>query len=414
MPICDRQLPPLRTVQLALQKTTEALAHSLADLTGETPHWSDFEWCVAKAAAALHGVSGILSRRFPSHALDGPVPADWQVFLAEQRAHIAKRHMRICSLVHLIDDRARAADIPFVALKGAALYELGLYESGERPMADLDVLIRAEDADRMADILHSADFRQTTETWKHRVLESVQGRAQAIFGEDRSNPLKVDLHVRICEHLPRRPVDVTSVIMAPQPRAGLNPYSSSPALMLHLLLHAAGAVVLRTLRLVQLHDLALLSRKMTPADWKALLSLAAAARCGLWWAHAPLQLVAHYYRSVPAEVLAAAASECRPSLLRRSRRQCLWEVSFSDLRRRAFPGIEWSLSLDDRLVYAMQRGGLGLNVLARTLLTGTVSSGADGIGDRGGRHLPARGWIGLRPARPATLLAVREALALRR
>jgi hypothetical protein len=89
----------------------------------------------------------------------------------------------------------------------------------------------------------------------------------------------------------------------------------------------------------------------------------------------------------------------------------LWQVSFSDLRRSAFPGIEWSQSGGEALAYAAQRVQLGLQVLARTLLTGAVTGGVDGIAGRGGHTLPAGGWIALRPARPATLLAVRHALA---
>jgi hypothetical protein len=47
----------------------------------------------------------------------------------------------------------------------------------------------------------------------------------------------------------------------------------------------------------------------------------------------------------------------------------------------------------------------------RTLLSGPLMGGVDGIAGRGGHTLPAGGWIALRPARPATLLAVRQALA---
>jgi len=399
-------LPPLKTVQVALRKTTETLAHWLARPTPDVPDWSDFEWRVARAAAALHGVSPILSSQSR-----GSVPVGWQMFLDEQRAHTSKRYLRIKELLQLVDDGARVAGIPFVALKGAALYELALYAAGERPMADLDLLVRAQHVERMAETLQSVGFAQSASTLKHRVFESAEGGQAARFGEDFRNGIKIDLHVGIREYLPRHAVDVSGLMMPLQPRPGINPYRSPSALMLHLLLHAAGAIVLRTLRLVQLHDMALLSRRMSDVDWEELLRQAASARCGLWWAYAPLRLVAHYYQTIPAPILAAAAAECHPSFLCRSHKRYLCEVSFSDLRRQAFPGIEWSRSRRDALAYVAERVQLALRVLARTVATGAVIGGVDGIAGRGGHTLPAGGWIALRPARPATLFAVRHALA---
>ncbi len=401
----DWRLPPLKTVQVALRDTTETLAHSLSHPGVSVPGWSDFEWRVARAAAALHGVSPILSGRVP-----GSAPADWRDFLAAQRAQTERRYARISKLLRFLDHAACAAGLAFVALKGAALHELGLYAVGERPMADLDLLVRAADADRMAEVLKSAHLDQTTVTWKHRVFEPAQGRGPASFGEDSRNGIKVDLHVRIREYLPRRAVDVTALMMPRHPRAGLNPYPSHSAFMLHLLLHAAGAIVFRTLRLVQLHDMALLSGRMSPTDWQQLID-AAADNGGLWWALAPLTLLARYYDSVPEFVLAASAAQCRPALLRAARKASLWQVSFSDLRRKAFPGIEWSDSAADALAYAAQRAGLAARVLARTVLTGSVVGGVDGTAGIEEPRLPAHGWVALRPVRPATLHAVRTAVA---
>jgi hypothetical protein len=180
--------------------------------------------------------------------------------------------------------------------------------------------------------------------------------------------------------------------------------------MAHLLLHAAGAIAQRTLRLVQLHDLALLSARMSAHDW-AELTGPIAQQYGLWWALAPMMLVERYYEPFPAEVMAHSAAHCHWPLRRSSRKKLLWEVSFSNLRRSAFPGIEWSRSALEVLMYAAQRTGLTTQVLRRSLLPGTVrGGGVDGVAGRGGHILPEGGWIALRPARPATLLAVRQAL----
>lgn len=200
------------------------------------------------------------------------------------------------------------------------------------------------------------------------------------------------------------------LILPAQPRPGLNPYRSPAALMAHLLLHAAGSITVRTLRLVQLHDLALLSARMASADWDELAG-PIARDCGLWWALAPLTLLTHYYDPVPAPVIAAATTGCRWPLRRFAHRRLLWQVSFSDLRRSAFPGIAWAHSTREMLAFATQRATLAARVLTRTMVVGSVSSGVDGTGGEDGPRLPARGWVARRPIRPATLHAVRQARA---
>lgn len=401
----DSASPPLPAVQAALRDATETLARELGHPSERAPEWSAFEWRVARAVAGLHGVSGLLSAR-----LRWSEPADWSAFLEVQRTHTLRRYARIEALLQAIDTAARDARVAFVVLKGAALHRLGLYAAGERAMADLDLLVSAAHLERMAGILEALRYRQTAVTWKHRVFEQQQVPEPAAFGEHADNGIKIDLHVRIREILPRNPVEIAAVILPAEPHPGLNAYRSHAALMAHLLLHAAGAIAQRTLRLVQLHDLALLSARMSAHDW-AELTGPIAQEYGLWWALAPMMLVERYYEPFPAEVMAHSAAHCHWPLRRSSRKKPLWEVSFSNLRRSAFPGIEWSRSALEVLMYAAQRTGLTTQVLRRSLLSGTVRGGVvDGVAGRGGHILPEGGWIALRPARPATLLAVRQAL----
>src|ERR1700730_17010597 len=136
--------PPPPAFQGTLCQITETLAGELACPTERAPDWSDFEWKIARAVAAMHGVSPLLSKT--SHWQG---PADWMTFLEEQRIHTANRHLRIADLLQRIDERGRAQGIAAVALKGAALHAIGLYAIGDRPLADLDLLARPADAERM-------------------------------------------------------------------------------------------------------------------------------------------------------------------------------------------------------------------------------------------------------------------------
>jgi hypothetical protein len=113
----DREMAQPRVLEATLRKVTEGLAKELACPTQYAPDWSGFEWTVARAVAAMHGVSPLLSR-----TLRWQGPAGWVQSLAEQRAHTAKRRARIDGLLRLIDQAAREAGVAVVPLKGAALH----------------------------------------------------------------------------------------------------------------------------------------------------------------------------------------------------------------------------------------------------------------------------------------------------
>src|SRR5580658_5351572 len=117
----DQAIPHSRALERTLRKITEGLAKELACPTEHAPDWSDFEWIVARAVAAMHGVSPLLSR-----TLRWRGPAGWTEFLDQQRTHTAMRHARIGALLRRIDAGTREAGVPAVALKGAALHAMGL------------------------------------------------------------------------------------------------------------------------------------------------------------------------------------------------------------------------------------------------------------------------------------------------
>jgi hypothetical protein len=341
----------LKALQLALQKTTEVLASELGSPTAAAPAWSEAEWVVARAVAAIHGVSPLLA-----DTLRWQGPVAWTRFLAEQKAHTAQRFQRIEQLLQRMGRRAHEAGVALVPLKGAALHAMGIYAAGERPMADIDLLVREEQSRRAIEVFVGLGFLETYRTWKHRVFEQSGHEAPVALGEHARNGIKLELHCRIGEVLPRRVVDVTEIVAPQTLHPGLNSYSSKAALLIHLLLHAAGALIARRLRLLQLHDVARLSAGMADEDWEELLRRAARTADGsLWWAFPPLALAARYYGCVPDRVLARAASDCHWTLRRVYRRRQLSAASYSHLWVSAFPGIEWARSPRAMFEYAAAR-----------------------------------------------------------
>jgi hypothetical protein len=339
-------LPPLRTVRAGLRRATEALAAELALPGSATPDWSALEWRLAMAAAAAHGVSPLLDAR------PGWQHPEWKRFLAAQRAHVEHRHRRIVELLQRLDEEARNVGVALVPLKGAALHALGLYAPGERPMADIDLLVHPGDARRAAGLLRELGYVDSFAQWKHQVFKPAAEAPVAALGEHRDTPVNIELHTHIHERLPVATVDITAMVYPHAAHAGLNAYPSNASLMGHLLLHAAGNLCGRSLRLLHLNDISLLATRMTRRDWDVLWEGAEPP----WWALPPLRLVTRYYpHAVPGAVLDRLERDC-PVLLRTlSRRWSLSAVSCSDLWLHGLAGIEWCRSPGEVTRYLRNR-----------------------------------------------------------
>jgi Uncharacterised nucleotidyltransferase len=403
----EDSLPPLRIVAAALRKTTETLAQELAKPTDRAPDWNPFEWKMAKAVAAMHGVSPLLS-----DTLRWQGAGDWAAFLSQQKTHTARRYQRMVKLLGEIDCAARDVGVAILPLKGVALHAQGVYQAGERPMADIDLLVSDRDLDPTVKLLQVLGFRETYAVQRHRVLELAPAHAPARLGEHADNALKIELHTRISEGLPLREADISTLLWLSHPRAGLNGYRSTAALMIHLLLHAAGNMVVRGLRLLHLNDLAQLAGRMSDADWEYV----AACRLGgrrLWWALPPLRLVGRYYLGLIPEYLPQALESDCPRLLRSiARDQLLCDVSYSQLWIEAFPGFEWSASWSELAAYVTKRIWPDETYLAERRLSVTTSPWASvSSWSQLSQTRRILRWVRSRPPRLEVMYAVHAALA---
>ena len=410
---CDlstRELPPLATVQRVLRETTEFMAHELARPHAAAPDWSDIEWRIARAVITIHGVSGLLAGRTRWQG-----PQGWEPFLSAQRVQIAARQPRIRALLQQIDAAARAESVPLVALKGAALHAQGIYTAGERPMADVDLLVAEADVPRAARLLAGLGFRLGPVTWKHQAFEP-QGVAEATtaLGENGADPIKIELHSGIREILPLRAVDITTLVWPAAPVPGINDYRSRTGLLLHVLLHASGALLGRTARLLHLHDLARLTQGMRPAEWDEFFTQgAASADPQLWWAYPPLALTDRYFGCVPRPVLERLAHGCHWRLRRLYQRCALADVSLSYLWVSAFPGIEWSRSLAEMAHYAAVRVRPQPETVAlRKAFAASQPLVSGGAWAHTSQRRRIVRWLRARQPRQETLQPVRTSLAL--
>lgn len=404
----DEQMADIRQpLRRTLRRITERLAAELAQPTLVAPDWSPFEWRLARAVAVIHCASPLLAG-----TLRWEGPAHWRDFLADQKAHVVARQRRIWELLDRIDARCREEGIAIVALKGAALHSMGFYSTGERPMADIDLLVQACDTTRTGHVLQALGFNESCATWRHAVFVPKVCNLHRGLGEHTDNYLKVELHAQIAEKLPLRITDVTNSIYPRTPHPGLNAYPSNAALMTHLLIHAAGSMVSRSLRMVHLHDIALVSSRMAASDWGELVQEGQNMN-RRWWALPPLQLTARYYPdAAPVDVLAALSKRCPWTLRQIARYRRLSDVSFSYPWIEAFPGIAWSRSCAEIVEYIGARvwPNKELRRLRAKRVETEVAASETQWGRLSQRQRMLR-WLTSRPLRVETLHAVRMALA---
>lgn len=406
-PAANGTIPPMRELQLALRRITETLARELAQPTGKAPVWSPRDWVVARSVAATHGVAPLLWSRLRWRG-----PQEWNEFLEQQAMHTKDRHARIVQFLRLVDLRCTAEGVAAIALKGVALHEIGLYQAGERPMADVDVLVRPDDAERTANILRTLGFRESSTSWKEREFTPRGNSTPAALGEHANNHIKIELHERISEKFPFQITAVTERVFPGAPSAGLNAYPSKASLMVHLLFHAAGAMAHRSLRLLHLHDLALLASLLDEREWDEVFDTRDIGP--LWWALPPLRLTSRYYGSaIPSRVLAVAARDCPRILSSLTARHSLTDVSYSRLRIDAFPGIEWSESMPLAVRYVWSRirpSPEHISWRANAKSSGWAAGTEWSAMSQGRRILR---WLVSRPVRPAAMHAVRAAFTAR-
>lgn len=388
-----------------LRTVTERLAAELTRPTSSRPDWSELQWRVARAAASIHGISPLLATR-----LHWTGPAGWQLFLESQREHTRLRHERIQQLLHCLHESMERAGIAGVALKGAELCARGLYGPGERPMADVDLLVRGADVEGTARVLLSIGFRKHYEFWKQQVFVPTSLHTPGALGEHSENDIKIELHQHIAEALPLHVTELSAPVFPPGPHPGLNRYASTAALMSHLLLHDAGAMASRSLRLLHLNDLARVAETMSDSDWEQLFE-GLGRGTGLWWTLPPLTLTARYFpEAIPDGVIARAAVACPRRLRQACKRARVSDVSFSNPRIVAFPGIEWTRSLTELVGYVRQRIRPDERTSSIFKHVATEAWAANNDLYTMSHFRRALRWITSRPARPATLHAVRAAL----
>jgi hypothetical protein len=255
--------------------------------------WSGADWVAFRRAVGLHGLAPHLERLLRQRDLFDRVPADVGSWLTGQRDANRVRIHRMHDELAAILRRAAAAGIEVMPLKGSLLTTLESVEPGERPMADLDLLVRPDARAAIGAVLEELGYRAEATVGRRpgpdTFVDPGGGVVVSFDGEHPDNPRRVEVHLDVKRHLwPWDDADrLTGALWA---GASHGVVLGEPAVLprldatfAHLAVHATSDLLLGRGRLMHWLDFAVLAaRTPGPADWLhprlAFPSLALAAR----------------------------------------------------------------------------------------------------------------------------------------
>ncbi|MCM3877108.1 MAG: nucleotidyltransferase family protein [Thermoanaerobaculia bacterium] len=216
---------------------------------------------VAAFAISTQGLSALASRCGDVRTLPGALSD----FLFAENLHSGARARRLLETLSGSIRALRAAGVEVVALKGAALAFLHYPDPALRPMGDLDLLLRdPRDLARATEALAGAGWRALFDTPRHRVFARDDERVARPATEDPENPIRLEIHTSFRLPVLGRVYDASAELRAQAEVRDLGgtpvAIAAGPALLTHLLFHAAEDFAGNGIRGIQAHDFRLLAR----------------------------------------------------------------------------------------------------------------------------------------------------------
>jgi hypothetical protein len=344
-------LPPRAQLQPIIARITERLASAVAGDISIAPDWSDDEWRYAQVVAHIQGIAPLL------HAKGAGAwqHSGWSDFLAIQHRLNGQRNARILALAHEIIGTAAQCSVPLLALKGVQ-FATRLYPAPAlRPMADIDLFTPAEHEATVTRCIEGTGYTLAETLERHRIFVLPPNTVVDLRGEHPDNPIKLELHTRLYDNLPRDEHDLTPLFERYCRRSP----AEQPALtdlLAHALMHASSHMMKRSLRFITLYDLYLMAQRLTAKDWAGLCDTLVQLK-GLWWAYPPVQLLLRYFPSaVPQNVQHALVSAAPRRLRNAVSRITITDASVCNVRPQYVTHVlQWARSPREAVLYLTDR-----------------------------------------------------------
>lgn len=341
------KLPPPRKLQPIVTAITEWLAALACGRAAPPPRtWSPTEWRYARAIAHIQGIAPLLHVRGAGSLGDGA----WRDFLRLQYERNGQRNVHVLNIVERLRAASVQFDVPLVFLKGASLITWLYDDIALRPMSDIDVLTRPDALEEAILAIRSAGFVQADGVARHVTFILPPNTVVDMRGEHPDNPIKLELHPRISNTLPRQTWDITALF---QPVLQHAP-AGRPCHVtefIHLLQHASYHAMTRALRLVGLYDLYLYSARLDVDEWRAVIDTLRQLE-GLGWAYPPLALCQRYFGGIPASAIDATQKAAPAHLVSYIQRASLTQVSYCNVvPQYAMHPTKWARTFTEGMLY---------------------------------------------------------------
>jgi hypothetical protein len=194
-----------------------------------------FKWVDFVDLAAVQGVSAILFKRLRVLRVSGEIPESALARLKTTYVKNSARQLFYSAEFGRVLKKLKAENLPVIALKGTHLANLVYRDPALRPMSDIDVLVREEDADQAFASLLGIGYRQSSK-------EAMEDHHH-MPGLLNPSGIRVEIHTGIHEHSLPYAIDLAGTWDRAMPAefAGAEGLVFAPEdLLLHLCVHAAS------------------------------------------------------------------------------------------------------------------------------------------------------------------------------
>ncbi|HMQ56468.1 MAG TPA: nucleotidyltransferase family protein [Anaerolineae bacterium] len=249
---------------ISLVQLCHTMVAWLTEPPASDPGWAPDTEPAFKLTSRVHGVAPLLYEQLHSVAWLDAALKSW---LARQADLNRQRVARMQAELHDILVSFAHHEVAVMPLKGSIL-SAGVYDHpGQRPLADLDLLVRPADFERAGHLLQQLGYEPTVAHWKHTEFIKPDNRTVASTEfEHPDNPRKVELHRYCRESFGGPGIDLTDGLWQqarPGELLGQPAFIPEPeALWLHLLVHHTYHAWQGKARLIQLVDLARLTPRL--------------------------------------------------------------------------------------------------------------------------------------------------------
>ncbi|MAT97317.1 MAG: hypothetical protein CL608_09260 [Anaerolineaceae bacterium] len=328
--------------QEKLAAVTNTLAHWLPGNIDDTvvSQWSLAEWEAAEWVVYWQNALPWLVARID----ETNVPVPDELIYRFQQVHNASRERTNCMLAACVEILAafQRAGIATLLLKGAVLAPLYYPDPQQRPLADLDLLIRPQDVAASREImLKQLGYRYYSRSAEDEVYLRGE-RQENIWAPDNVHP--VEIHFTLREEYAGIGFDLAEIMWQESAERPYwqNSHARIPnpaALLLHVCAHTSSDWLIQRGRLMHIDDIGKLCRRMQSEDWQTFGRLVQPGTAR--FIYPALAFVGKYTSlPVPASITNALRANCPPALLTWLEQTELADASESNPNNRSGLGLE--------------------------------------------------------------------------